>query len=428
MRTRMSGRPFVAAAVLPLALSGLVLSGCGVSAAAAPAAARKAAAGKAAAPATFTLPPPTGPRAVGTTELHLVDEGRPDPWTPGRDRELMISVWYPAAKAALGDRPVAPFLRPGVARLLTGADALGVFKAGTVDWAGGRTHAAESAPADARPGARPVVLYSPGFGVPRALGTPLAEELVSRGYVVVTMDHSGEAPVEFPGGRVDAGRLPERTPDRLKVAMDARARDTRLVLDALAELRRGGNPDAGGRALPAGLGRTLDLSDVGMVGHSAGGIQAAEAMRTDRRVDAGIDMDGTLQYQDGTLMPVAAAGLDRPFLLMGGSIGGKPQTHLTNPSWGAFWRNSTGWKRDLNVPAAGHYSFTAVQSILPQVDAGGGIPAEAREELIGTVDPERMTASVRAYVTAFFDRSLLGRPRPILDRPSPRFPDVRFVR
>ncbi|WP_026400341.1 alpha/beta hydrolase family protein [Actinomadura rifamycini] len=420
MRTRMSGRPLVAAALTPF-----VLAGCGLSAAG-PVAAEKAGAAETAAPATFTLPPPTGPRAVGTTELHLVDAGRPDPWTPDRDRELMISVWYPAAKGAHGDRPVAPFLRPGVARLFTDVDALGVFKAGTVDWAGARTHAAKSAPADARR-ARPVVLYSPGFGVPRTLGTPLAEELVSRGYVVVTMDHSGEAPVEFPGGRVDAGRLPERTPDRLKTAMDARARDTRLVLDALAELRRGGNPDAGGRALPAGLARTLDLSDIGMVGHSAGGIQAAEAMRTDRRVDAGIDLDGTLQYEDGTLMPVAAEGLDRPFLLMGGSIAGKPQTHLTNPSWGAFWRNSTGWKRDLNVPAAGHYSFTAVQSILPQVDVRGDIPAEAREQLIGTVDPERMTASLRAYVTAFFDRSLQGRTRPVLDRPSPRYPHVRFV-
>ncbi|MFV2212713.1 alpha/beta hydrolase family protein [Actinomadura sp. LOL_016] len=422
MRTRLSGRPLVAAAVLPL-----VLTGCGAAATAAPAAAGKPAG--AAAPATFTLPPPTGPRAVGTTELHLVDEGRPDPWLPDRDRELMISVWYPVQRTGPDSgRPTAPYLRPGAARAFTEVDALEVFRAGTVDWAGARTHAAESAPADPRRGARPVVLYSPGFGVPRALGTTIAEDLVSRGYVVVTMDHTGETPVEFPGGRVEPARLPQQTPDRIKVALGARVDDTRLVLDALDELDRGGNPDAGGRRLPRDLGRTLDLSRVGMVGHSAGGPQAGETMRLDRRLDAGINMDGTMRYSENDLVPVATEGLDRPFMLMGSAPDGEPQTHLTNPSWGAFWRNSTGWKRDLNVPTARHYSYTDVQAFLPEVDTQIEIPDEGRTGLIGTVDPERMTASVRAYVSAFFDRSLQGRHRPILDRPSERFPDVRFVR
>ncbi|QFG20522.1 lipase [Actinomadura sp. WMMB 499] len=428
MRSRLSGRPLVAAALLPLALP-LLLTGCGGTGAAALA----GAGAHAGAPAGFTLPPPTGPRAAGTTELHLVDAGRPDPWVPGRDRELMISVWYPVQRTGhdpgrgAGHR-AAPYVRPGVARAFTEVDALGVFEAGTVDWAGARTHAAESAPADSRRGERPVVLYSPGFGVPRALGTTIAEELVSRGYVVVTMDHTGETPVEFPGGRVEPARLPEQTPDRIKVALDARVKDTRLVLDALAELDRGGNPDAERRRLPRGLGRTLDLSRVGMVGHSAGGTQAAETMRVDRRIDAGIDMDGTMRYSEGDLVPVAAEGLARPFMLMGSAPDGEPQTHLTNPSWGAFWRNSTGWKRDLNVPTARHYSYTDVQAFLPELDERIDIPDEGRTGLIGTVDPERMTASVRAYVTAFFDRSLRDRNRPILDRPSKRFPHVRFIR
>lgn len=408
-----SRRLLAAAAVLPLALSA-----CGTSAHAAKTAA--------AAPATFGLPRPTGPhQAVGTTELHLVDAGRPDPWVPGRTRELMVGVWYPATGAS---GPKAPYLRPGVAKALSEVDALGVFKAGTVDWAGARTHAAEGAPADARR-PRPVVLYSPGFGVPRALGTTIAEELASRGYVVVTVDHTYEtAPVEFPGGRVELQHMPSQGPQRLKTGLDARVKDARLVLDRLAALRAGRNPDAEGRALPSGLGRSLDLSRVGMVGHSAGGIEAAEAMRTDRRVDAGIDMDGTMQYAENDFVRVAETGLDRPFMLMGAATGGSPQTHLTTPSWTSFWNRSTGWKRDLNVPAASHYSYTDVQAILPALDGELDIPAGDRADLVGTVDPERMTASVRAYVTAFFDRALLGRHRPVLDRPSPRHPDVRFIR
>ncbi|MEW2355943.1 lipase [Spirillospora sp. NPDC029432] len=403
-----------------LAAASAVLAGCG--AAATPAARTAATAGEG--PAGFTLPAPTGRQPIGTTEIHLVDRGRADPWVAGRPRELMVSVWYPA------ERPggAAPYLRPGVAAALDKGGALGIFKPGEVDWAGARTHAGEGVPADVRRGARPVVLYSPGFGVPRALGTTLAEELASRGYVVVTMDHTYESnPVEFPGGRVEGQRLPAPGPGRTRKAVDVRVQDTRFVLGRLAALRAGGNPDAGARRLPAGLGRTLDLARVGMLGHSAGGIQAAEAMRTDRRVDAGIDMDGTLQYAENDLVRAAEEGLARPFMLMGAATGGEPQTHRTSPSWGSFWERSTGWKRDLNVPAGSHYTFTDLQAVLPALDERLDVPAGARRDFIGTVDPERVMRSQRAYVTAFFDRHLRGRPAPILDRPSPRHPDVRFV-
>jgi hypothetical protein len=48
---------------------------------------------------------------------------------------------------------------------------------------------------------------------------------------------------------------------------------------------------------------------------------AAPAMDADHRITAGIDMDGILTYIDGSLMPVARHGLDRPFLLLGKNIG-----------------------------------------------------------------------------------------------------------
>ena len=47
-----------------------------------------------------------------------------------------------------------------------------------------------------------------------------------------------------------------------------------------------------------------------MFGHSMGGATAAATMRLDRRLAAGVDLDGTLYG------PVVGAGLPRPFLLM----------------------------------------------------------------------------------------------------------------
>jgi predicted dienelactone hydrolase len=403
-------------ALAALALVPLPLAACGTGASAERTAAD---------PVRFELPAPTGRQPIGTTELHLVDKGRPDPWVKGKPRELMVGVWYPARPNAL---PRAPYLRPAVAKITNSVRAFDLIEPGTVDWAGARTHAAESAPADARHGARPVVLYSPGFGVPRAVGTEVTEELVGRGYVVVTIDHTYEASlVEFPGGRVATQTLPPQSAQRTRTAVDTRVADTRFVLDRLKALRSGRNPDAEGRALPRGLARTLDLSRIGIFGHSAGGIQAAEAMREDRRLDAGIDFDGTMEYSDGSLVRVAQTGLSRPFMLMGAATGGTPQTHLTNRSWKAFWDHSSGWKRDLNVPAGSHYSFTDLQTILPALSKRIGLPADKVRAFVGTVDPDRMTAAQRAYVTAFFDRHLRGKPERLLNSPSPDHPDVRFV-
>ncbi|MFF7655993.1 alpha/beta hydrolase family protein [Streptomyces sp. NPDC007983] len=368
----------------------------------------------------FELPEPTGPHPVGSTELHLVDRDRPDPWVAGRDRELMVSVWYPAHSAH--GYPRQPYLRPGAARYLDESGSYGLARPGEVDWAGVVTGAASGAPADDR-GRRPVVLYSPGGGSVRTLGTSMAMELASRGYVVVTMDHTYETyPVEFPDGRVETAKDPG-TPGRTKKAVDVRIRDTRFVLDQLAALRDGRNPDAEGRRLPRGLGRALDLGQIGMYGHSAGGLTAAETMRMDRRIDAGINLDGTLQNSDTDFFPVAREGLDRPFMLMGK----ENQTHLNKPSWQSFWDHSTGWKRDLSLEGAGHFSYTDTQSFVPVLDETLDIPAQRREEYIGTVDPEGSLAAQRAYIPAFFEQHLRGRPQELLDGPSLAHPEVRFI-
>ncbi|MEI5103754.1 hypothetical protein RB200_41350 [Streptomyces sp. PmtG] len=44
------------------------------------------------------LAEPGGGHRIGLSTLHLKDEGRADPWVPGERRELMVSLWYPAAK------------------------------------------------------------------------------------------------------------------------------------------------------------------------------------------------------------------------------------------------------------------------------------------------------------------------------------------
>ncbi|MFK3982340.1 alpha/beta hydrolase family protein [Micromonospora sp. NPDC050397] len=382
-------------------------------------------------PLRLVLPRPTGPYPIGSTELHLVDQHRADPWRPERRRELMVSLWYPARPG--GGQPVTPYLPAGAAqRFGVRGDAQLGLAPGRVDWPGINTHARTGAPVRTRPGGHPVVLFSPGGGVPRALGTVLVEELASRGYVVVTVDHTYETPeVEFPGGRIEVQHLPEGDPTGLNHALiRTRVGDTRFVLDQLAELAAGRNPDAESRRLPDGLVRALDLSRVGMFGHSAGGFTTAETMLVDRRVDAGINMDGSMAYSfsTGDLGEVTVRGLDRPFLLMGAGVsGGVPHTHRDAVDWAAFWAHSTGWQRDLYIPHGEHFTFTDYPALIPQLERAFDLPPGLVTDSIGTVDPTRITSSLRAYVTAFFEQHLRHRPQPLLDRPSPAHPDITHI-
>lgn len=364
----------------------------------------------AAAPTAYRLdlPEPTGPHLVGTVEVHLVDRGRPDPWGLGDVRELMVNIWYPASPVG----PRARYAPPRAGALLADelATALGL-PAGSIDYAGTVTHARAGAPTVGR---HPVILYSPGGGTSRVLGTHHVEDLASRGYVVVTIDHTGEAPVEFPGGRV----TPVQRPTDFRELIGVRVDDTRFVLDSLSRL-----PQA----------RAMDLRRIGMFGFSAGGFTSAETMLVDRRIDAGVNLDGTMQYgfPDGDLSDSARLGLNRPFLLFGaGGHSHRPQpgNPLNDPSWTSFWEHQRAWKLDLSIPDGTHRAFADYQFSVPAIAAAFNLPPATVAETLGTVDPAGSVRAQRAYLGAFFDQFLRGRAQPLLRGPSPRYPEVVFTR
>ncbi len=390
----------------------------------------------------LTAPALTGQYEVGTTDLHLVDRSRPDPWKPDRRREVMATVTYPADRFAHG--PQAPWLTPGMSAVIDQALAnpndLDV-PVGSVDWPSSERRAEIGVPA--APGApKPVVLFSPGFGGPRETYSAIVDDLASRGYVVVSLSHTYEsAAVEFPGGRLETALPPGEGPEFMKKALDARVGDSRFVLDQLAKITRGQNPDVENRPLPRGLGWSLDLSKVGAYGHSYGGFTAGETMVHDRRVDAGINLDGAMAtafgYPPGSAYipgEVTKRGLDRPFLLMGAEgVGpdGKPleHTHRTpefDRSWADFWANQRGWKRDLLLRGGStHMSYSDLQVVVPQL--GALVTPEKRKASIGTIDPRRSLAAQRDYIGAFFDLHLKGRDRHLFDGESPRHPNIDFI-
>lgn len=383
---------------------------------------------------TARLPRPTGPFEVGSTVLHLVDPARTEPWLPGTSarRELMISVRYPATPGTSARRE--PQMTAAAAAHFGGADgaaALNLRMApGSVDWGATLSHARCDAPVDPRAGRLPVVLYSGGLGDPRSWNTALVDDLASHGYAVVTIDHTYEATeVEFPGGRLATMRLYDGAPPvgadaistLLRKIMAVRVADTRFVLDRLPELNR------------TRFGDVLDLRRTGMFGHSAGGFTTAETMHDDRRIRAGVNMDGEMDYVGGELpdgsrlSTVALEGLDRPLLLMG-TAGEGSGDYRQQPSWAAFWKNTRGWKANVTLTGSRHASYTDGQVLLPQLARQGAEPDGGLAAAVGTVQPDRAAAASRAYVASFFGRWLRGHDDQLLDGPSDRFPEMVFAR
>jgi hypothetical protein len=384
----------------------------------------------------LTPPEPTGPHAVGRTELHLVDPGRGHPWAEeATERDVMVSVWYPAGDGAGTGEP-APYVTPSVSGVLRSEMEQGGLHRDSVDFDAFRVNALQDVPV-AGTGPFPVVLYSPGLEQSRFLNALHLEELASHGYVVAAMDHPYETlAVDMPDGRVLRTSAPSFGTEALKEAVAVRREDARLVLEGLTALSEGGSPDAGGQEPPAGLGEALDLDAVGMFGHSAGGLTAAEVMLEDDRVDAGLDLEGTIGYHVGDEVWSEAnlRGVDRPFaLLTAGRAGVDLQPHHSGYSAGfrTFVEASSADVLELYMAEGEHFSYTDHQWVLPAVDKalqpGNRSWPDLVEGAIGTVDPEESVRAQRDCVTAFFDAHLRGERDPILDGPSPDLPVMEFV-
>jgi dienelactone hydrolase len=354
------------------------------------------------------LPEPTGPYPAGTASVWLTDTARPDPWVLGVNaRELMVSLWYPAVPS---DGRRARYMTPvesGLQLASRGITGISPDTLSTVE---------TSAVSDARPTGHqhslPLVVLSPGFTNSRSTLTALAEDLASHGYVVAGIDHTYEShATACPDGRVTTCLAREAPRGNRKEEVAAgRAADVCFALDELT----GAHPAWPG----AGL---IDPSQIGMAGHSAGGAAAIAAMLADSRIRAGIDMDGS------TAAPIPDEGLARPFLFLGkqpnytpgsGIIASPDGKHVKGSviTWERDWVLLTGWRRWLVVAGAVHASFTDLALLADQIgiDTGADLPGARSLDI------------TRAYVRAFFDQHLCGRPQALLDEPSPRYPEVTF--
>ncbi|MGW0394922.1 alpha/beta hydrolase family protein [Streptomyces sp. NPDC003042] len=347
------------------------------------------------------LPAPTGGLPVGLRTLALRDASRSDPWEPGRVRELMVSVWYPALPSRA---PRAAYVTARESEMILRQHRV----EGVPDDLLSRTrvHARTGAPPlPSSGGGLPLVLLSPGFSLPRSSLTALAEDLASRGYAAAAVDHAYEsAAITYPDGRVTGCAACRPAVKGAEVAA-TRAADLSFVR---GRLTAAGSAPAEAADLPR-----LDPARVAVVGHSIGGAAAFEAMLADPAFTAGVNMDGTFH-------PSGTASLERPFLLLGADRHGPPGT---DPSWDSAWQRLTGPRAWFSVAGAVHTSFTDYAALTeatgPAASAGQSPPAAP------ALSAAQATYLTRELVAAFLDGHLRHRSDAPLEALDVRHPQLR---
>jgi predicted dienelactone hydrolase len=366
------------------------------------------------------LPTPTGSSAVGRAIYDWRDDATVDPLAPapGVKREVLVWIWYPAAAApsAAADDYIPPQMRAAA-----GPSARGLMSLVTRDASRVHAHSSRNADVSRRQRSYPVVILRGGASAAVTNYTTLAEDLASHGYVVAGIDAPYRTSVVvFPDGRV-IRRAPENNPElysgqefqrlaaRLMAAWTA---DISFVLDRLTQLNAS---DPSGRF----AGR-LDMTHVGVFGHSFGGVQAALFCHDDARCKAAIDIDGA------PFGRIIETGLQKPFMFLFSGEGDFSsdaevrQIHADVQS--VYDRVPADRRLRVSIRGANHFTFSDDGAVMKSRLVRGGLRLFGRLKIDG-----RRQLAVTAYcVHTFFD-AYLKQDGPTPGISSPLYPELEVL-
>ena len=240
--------------------------------------------------------PTTGPYKVGTVTYHLIDHNRTEHYSPEANakREIMVQVWYPVDSDMQGKQVLwAPDMAQTAPAI---ADYFGLPRFSLNHLALIKANAFASPPVASDQSSYPVLVFSHGWQGFREQNIYQMEELASRGYVVVGIQHTyGAIMTVFPDGR-EAPNNPDALPSGVsEEEYDAAsnqlvrqwAGDISFTLEELSQ-RNQSDPDGI-------LTGKLDLTRLGLLGHSTGGGAAVQFCAEDSRCQALLGMDVWLE-------------------------------------------------------------------------------------------------------------------------------------
>jgi len=378
----------------------------------------------------ITLPPPTGSFAVGRAIYAWADDVHSDTLAPVPEtkRELLVWIWCPAAAGSSGAvvddylpaqvrAPARPAGGPLIFRLLSR-----VFGLLTRDLSKVHGHSARDPDVSPQQRSYPVVIMRAGASAPVMNYSTLTEDLASHGYVVVGFDAPYRTGlVVFPDGRVIA-RRPENNPELFSGAELTRLANKLLaawtadIAFVLEQLQRLNSSDVSRKF----TGR-LDMTRVGVFGHSLGGATAAQFCSQDSRCMAGIDVDGSLHGS------IIQAGIHKPFMFLlsdhGDSSSDPESRQIQADIQSVYDRLPADGRVRIAIRGANHFTFSDDGALLKSRIMRGVL------RLFGKlgIDGRRQLVVTAYCVQSFFDAYLKGASVSPLKISSPVYPEIQVL-
>ncbi|HBW12741.1 MAG TPA: hypothetical protein DEF30_02800 [Proteiniclasticum sp.] len=335
---------------------------------------------------------PEGPYQVGTKIYLLEDTSRDEPYTedPEDHRQIAYQIWYPAEK--IDGYQKVKWITEGKTLTRTLAESFR-FPAFLLDHTaeiyGNAYLDAPQLPADTP---YPVVLISHGWQGFRQLHTDFAEHLASYGFIAISIDHTyGSQAVPLKDGST-ALLKKEALPSRVSaeafqkassLLMSTYGEDVLSVLEDLTRQKEEKDP----------FFHAMNLSSVGVLGHSTGGGGDVYAAQKDPRISALLGLDAWLEPLGGDAL---SQGLSIPALFVRSSqwSEGPNNLHLRT-LLSASSEASLFEMRETN-----HVDFSMAYMYSPISPYIG---------FSGKLGPEKSSEIQKALLLSFFHKTLGGK-------------------
>jgi hypothetical protein len=322
----------------------------------------------------------TGEYSVGVKSLHLIDENRLEEFTQDVTddfREMMIQIWYPTDKEIV--EPRIDYMDAPTFAWLKARSPVPLFTIPDNGYMFVRPHARSEPPISNANDMFPVIVFSPGYDGVYQIYTSFIEDMVSNGYIVVSINHPYVSGITvFPDGRkIYISDIPPA-----ELSLNSVVDDAKFVLDNIYEMNES-DGDFKGR---------FDLSRIGMYGHSFGGASTSICCYQDERFLCGLTLDGVF-YLD-----YIPEKLEKPFLLM------IAENRFNNENVQDMWNNLVSDAFKVEIEGSTHYAYTDVGVLLKHL-----LPLVPPVLLgFGTIEPKLQVNITRMITKMFFDVYLKG--------------------
>lgn len=337
----------------------------------------------------YEVPTPSGDYLIGTESFILTDESREETYGVEGNRLIKIQLWYPAE--SVDGYENATWIQDGliVSQALASSMYLPAFILNHTELIMSNSYI--EAPISEALAEYPVVVLSHGWSGLRSLHIDIAEELASLGYIVVTIEHTyGSVATVISDEDIrylnpDALPSRETNSDFMEYAnnlVTTYAGDITLTLNELEKMNDG--------SVASRFLEKLDLTNIGLIGHSTGGGADVLVALSDNRIKAVIGMDAWVE-------PIAETdiekGLDMPALFLRSEAWETGDNNIN--LYGVVEESDSALIYQIDGTI--HYDFSMVYMFSPISKYLG---------ITGEVPKEQMVSILKRMITSFFDENL----------------------